>query len=288
MNSTRAMILAVVTLVVLAQQGFAIDPPDFPGDFRSGATGNWDNSNTWQEWTGTSWDNTANVPGQNDRATIQATHTVTITSLTTDRIRTLIMKDGATAGALQINGAGSLTIYHALEMENNGSGAETTISLAATGVSTARLTAKSDITIAGTVNVTGDGVNQITSDTAGDVVTVSASGLLMTRGGDLTVTSADVVMNGTVTPSANETITFSGGINSGSSGNWELSAAGSTIRINTTSGVNIVSSAGHILISNGTLDIDKSFTFAGGLKQTGGTIDVAAGATFKATGRYFD
>ena len=65
MNTTRAMTLAVVGLVIGAQQGFAADGPTIAGDFRTRANGFWGNSSTWEEWSGVAWVDTANVPKSN-------------------------------------------------------------------------------------------------------------------------------------------------------------------------------------------------------------------------------
>ncbi len=288
MQTSRTIVWVVVALVVGEQAAFATDKF---GDFQTRATGDWDDSGTWEERVGGAWVDTGNVPGANDVATIRGTHTVKVAG-TTEAVKTLVMLEHSTPAVLILNTyQANLTIHHALHMQNNGS-PEPTISFDPSGASGAgpSLIAKADITIAGLVEVvTGTGTgSRITSDAPGDVVTVSSTGRLTATSADLTVTSADVVMHGTVNPGANRKIIFAGGINSGSSGNWELTNGGSTIKIDTTGAVDIVSSAGHILITNGTLDIDQSFTFAGGLKQTGGTIDVATGKTFTVNGRYFD
>ncbi len=289
MQTSRTIVWVIVALVVGGQAALAAAP--CVGDFRTRATGDWDNNATWEQWDGTQWDNTPAFPDWTDVATIRGVHTVTVAG-TTEAVKTLIMEDTFLPAKLILKTyQASLTIRHALEMENNGS-PESTISFDPSGASGAgpSLIANADITIAGLVEVvTGTGTgSRITSAAPGDVVTVSSTGRLTATSADLAITSADVVMDGTVNPGANRTISFSGGINGGSSGKWELTNSGSTIKINTTAAVDIVSSAGHIKIANGTLDLDQDFTFAGGLKQTGGTIDVATSKTFTVNGRYFD
>ncbi len=290
MKSLRAIAWGIVASMVVGRAAFAADARE--GDFQTRvATGNWDSSGTWEERVGGSWVNTANVPGANDVATILGTHTVKVMG-TTEAVKTLIMKEHESTPSILViaRPSASLTIHHALEMENNDAGGATTIQFAGSTPPAVcpALIAKADITIAGVVDVTTNCGGQISSDAPGDVVTVSCKGKLNATGGNLTVSSANVVMDGTVNPGTNRTISFTGGINSGSSGNWELTNSGSTIKIDTTAAVAIASSAGHILISNGTLDIDQGFTFAGGLKQTGGTIDVAATKTLTTSGRFFD
>lgn len=51
------------------------------GDFQTRQSGNWNDSDTWEEWTGSSWDNTANTPTSADGViSILDTHTVTVTA----------------------------------------------------------------------------------------------------------------------------------------------------------------------------------------------------------------
>lgn len=290
MNTSRASLWVIAWLAVGANVTIGGDPRE--GEFRSRvASGDWGLSSTWEEWVDGSWTNTSNVPGANDVVTIQAAHTVRVHG-TVENVKTLIMEEDATnAATLTISRTNaSLTIHHALEMANDGTGPTTTIKFAGVDPPQAcpQLIAKADITIAGDVDATTTCGGQISSGSAGDVVTVSNKAKLKATGGDLTVAASDVVMDGLVNPAANRTVSFTGGINGGSSGKWEVTNSGSKIKLATTAAVDIVSSAGHILITNGTLDVDQSFTFAGGLKQRGGKIDVAAGKTFAATGRYFD
>lgn len=292
MKTLRAMACGIVGLMVGGQASVAASGAPREGDFRTRITiGDWANSDTWEERVGESWVNTPNVPGANDVVTIQATHTVRVNG-TVEAVKTLIMEEHGMNPAILViqKASASLTIHHALHMANDLTGPTTTIKFAGQNppLVCPQLITKADITIAGVVDATTTCGGRIVSDAPGDVVTVSATGKLTATGGDLTVVSADVVMDGTVNPGSNRTISFTGGINSGSSGKWELTAPGSKITIATTGAVNIVSSAGHILITDGTLDIDRDFTFSGGLKQTGGTIDVAPTKTFTTTGRFFD
>jgi hypothetical protein len=51
------------------------------GDFQTRQSGNWNDSDTWEEWTGSSWDNTANTPtSANGVISILDTHIVTVTA----------------------------------------------------------------------------------------------------------------------------------------------------------------------------------------------------------------
>ena len=52
-----------------------------PGDFRTKQNGNWNNTNTWQRYNGSSWVNAAYSPTYSDGAiTVQNGHTVTVTA----------------------------------------------------------------------------------------------------------------------------------------------------------------------------------------------------------------
>ncbi|WNB18812.1 T9SS type A sorting domain-containing protein [Marivirga arenosa] len=57
------------------------------GDFQTRQSGNWNDSDTWEEWTGSSWDNTANTPTSADGViSILNSHIITISaSVTTDQ-----------------------------------------------------------------------------------------------------------------------------------------------------------------------------------------------------------
>ncbi|WKV11892.1 T9SS type A sorting domain-containing protein [Marivirga harenae] len=94
------------------------------GDFQTRQSGNWNDSNTWEEWTGSSWDNTANTPTSADgNITIIDSHSITIVSsltidqtviqsnasLSVDPFNTLTIADGSGTD-LTIQSSGSLTL----------------------------------------------------------------------------------------------------------------------------------------------------------------------------------
>jgi hypothetical protein len=86
------------------------------GDFRTRQSGNWNNSDTWEEYTGGSWQNSANVPDQSDGLiTIGTSHNVTIPSGYTASVDQVVLSSSANSfitissgGVLDLkDGAGS-------------------------------------------------------------------------------------------------------------------------------------------------------------------------------------
>jgi len=77
------------------------------GDFQTRQSGNWNDSDTWEEWTGSSWDNTANTPTSADGAiSITGGVTVTVQSATSLSIDQTTVAGGNT---LQISGYVNVT-----------------------------------------------------------------------------------------------------------------------------------------------------------------------------------
>jgi len=112
--SKKKYISIVVVILIFSLNSFG----QSEGDFRSRQTGDWNDSDSWEEFTGGSWQNTANTPSDSDGAiTVLNTHTITITaSVTVDEttidsggtveiaeFNTLTVADGA-GDDLTVNG----------------------------------------------------------------------------------------------------------------------------------------------------------------------------------------
>jgi hypothetical protein len=81
-------------------------PAQSTGDFRTRASGNWNDSNTWDEYTGGSWVNTANTPtSANGVITIRSPHVVTVTANVT--VDQTVIESG---GEVVVNTGVTLTI----------------------------------------------------------------------------------------------------------------------------------------------------------------------------------
>ncbi|ADR20906.1 hypothetical protein MATR_14680 [Marivirga tractuosa] len=108
----KRFLLSILFFVGVASVGIG----QATGDFQTRQTGNWNNSDTWEEWTGSSWDNTANTPtSANGVISILNTHTVTVTAAVT--------VDQAT-----VNNGGQITIASGIALTiNDGSGDDITV-----------------------------------------------------------------------------------------------------------------------------------------------------------------
>ncbi len=278
----------------------AVSEPN-DGDFRSKQNGSWGSYLTWDRYDaknalvgGPGWEPTSpgQIPGFSNLATIREGHAV-FTSSVGRLIGTLILEDSATVpGKLEIRSTGigstqSVTVYAALLMENSlANPGEIFFSDTGTAGVVGKLIANTNITIAGKIRsqaaVRGGSIETLGSS----VLTIGPSAVVEASAGPLTLTG-NIEMDGTVRANGPYLLTVSGAPRSGSSGKWEVTNASAVLRFNTTSALTMDSSAGYILLEAGTLDIDQTFTYSGGFKQTGGTIDVAAGKTLTVSGRYF-
>jgi hypothetical protein len=103
----KRFILSILFFVGAVRLGFG----QVAGDFQTRQTGNWNDSNTWEEWTGSSWDNTANTPTSAD-GVITLGHDVILQSpniLTVDQIEYVNDFSGIT-GTLTINSGATLNV----------------------------------------------------------------------------------------------------------------------------------------------------------------------------------
>ncbi len=273
MKTTR-LALALILMALIANVSYA------QTSYTSSGSGSWSTSTNW----------TPNgVPGAQDTATIQPNHTIDVTG--DQEIFTLILQDHATTpGTLDINEDASLTINHALEMERTLAERGKIVFSGNTGTDPGELIVGSNANIAmhGDVDVTGTRGGKISSSASGNVLTIAPNATVTAGSGPLEL-AADMVMDGKVEVNSGQTVTVSSfGPRPGSSGQWLISSTG-TLKFNTTSAVDIIASSGYIEISaNGTLDIDQSLTYAGGIRQTNGKIEVAVNKSFEVTGRFIE
>ena len=182
-------------------------------------------------------------------------------------------------GVIDIPAGAKLRVMGPLSVSQNG-----TIQFSGNSGSDGIFEAAADLRMDGTFKVVGSAGGVIESQNCGDVLTMASSGKIEAPNGPLLL-SAKLEMDGTVTADGPHTITVSTcGPQAGSSGRWEVTHASGKIKINTTSAVSLDS--GQILITAGTFECQQSFATGGGVKMTGGKIEVSVNKSFDATGPY--
>lgn len=118
----RRFLLSILFFVGVV--GFAFGQST--GDFQTRQSGNWNDSDTWEEWTGSSWDNTANTPTRtNGVISVLNTHIVTVSAnVTVDQtfVRTgaqITINSGVTLSVAAGSGD-DMTIETNSNLVNNG------------------------------------------------------------------------------------------------------------------------------------------------------------------------
>ncbi len=276
------------------------------GDFRTKQSGSWTTSSTWQVFSakagtvGGSWVNTVNTPSANSFATIRSPHSVLVTGIPRT-VGTLVIEDAMAPtepGELRIHIAfeagppipqyQGIQINAGLEMKTGRDNpARIVFTDDGTSGAAGRIVAAANISIAGVIRSEA-AVRGGVIDAGSNVITIAPTAQVSSPSGPLTLYGA-VEMDGEVLANGPHAITVSGsGPRAGSSGKWEIANGAGKILFNTTNPLTIDSSAGSFLVQAGTLDVDQSLTYFGGLKQTGGIIDVAVGKTLVVSGRYFE
>lgn len=266
MKKLLLLLLACNALLLQAQTS---------GDYRSAATGNWNNIATWESYDGTAWQPAETIPAVTDgTVTIRSPHTVTISS-------------GVTADQITIDAGGTLSDLALLILEN---GIETDLICNGTFLLTNTLNGDGSVQI--------NGIMTWTAGTLGTTLTTTTSGIINMS------TSNPKTLNNTITNAG--TITWSGGIfnlnnsftNTGTF-NWSggnFSFNNGTMRnsgtlnnsydgtINNTNGTNIFINSGTFSKTDGTgsTSLDVPFTNSGTLAVNSGTI--TNGNTFDNTG----
>src|SRR5688572_16692224 len=101
-----AVMSVILNIIALSSFGQAV------GDFRSNATGAWNNVNTWQRFNGTIWVNPAPAtPSSSDGAiSIQAGHTVNVPngfSVTVDQV---VIANSASIARIVVDNGGTLIV----------------------------------------------------------------------------------------------------------------------------------------------------------------------------------
>lgn len=282
-------------LVVLLFQMIAMDVlysigayGQVTNDFKTHQSGNWDNTNTWERYTGSGWEYpAAHSPTQGDNViTIQNTHTVTCTTAVTidqtvvDAGGQITLNDGITLTIangggtdLSVSGilksAGSITINASATITfNSGGKYQHNFTTSAGTIPSATWDVNSTCEIIGytTNNSAPSGLGQsfgnFTWNCASQTDNMNFAGALTTVNGDFTFTTSNTA---TVRLATSQTITLTVG------GNFTFSSG--TLEFATTSG-------------------SVTLTITGDYSQTGGTVNLApssgsgSGGTVKVGGNF--
>ena len=215
-------------------------------DYRTAASGNWNNIAVWQRYNGIAWVAAPSAPNSGDgNITIRSTHTVTVTvNVTVDQV---VIDAG---GQVNVNALLTLTIA-------NGA-------------------AVPDMTVDGTL------VNSGTITTTGTLAFNSGSAYQHARnGGTIPIATWNAASTCNITGITGTEVTIN--LNQ-TFGNFIWNCPAQTVNPNTLNGMNGISIAGNFnLISTGTGSIrlgsatSRSFTISGNFNISGGTYNLSTG-----------
>jgi hypothetical protein len=262
-------------------------------DFRTRASGNWNNTNTWERYNGATWTNDATYPGQNTgtgTVTIRNGHTVTLNITPVNSIGSLVVDSDASDAYLNFSGTnelivtGSTTCYGGTGNGDEGAirldaGRLTTTSISLTGEATDSRDAYIRIST-GTCNVYGD-------------ISLNSSNL---RSYILFTNTGTLNLYGTITGTGNITSVTGGSSNAPTSGTVNYNNTGDQTIGNYSyynleiSGSGIKDLGGNVTVNNnlnltaGTLSIDaNTLSLADGSTITYNSGTITGGATSNLT-----
>jgi len=174
--------LCALLLVALALSSTGTAFADSLGDYRSAASGNWNDNSTWQIFNGSNWVAATNTPAS-EKVTIQTNDTVDVTRrVTVDQV---IVQFG-----------GTITNAQNLRLSGNGTALDIFGTVHAEGLQTSA---------DGTIDPT-----TIWPLATGSTTIVESGGSLDVNGGNLEVDGTLLVLGGTVTTASGVGISGSG------------------------------------------------------------------------------
>ena len=322
MKRFKATAVIVIAFVVLSSFGNAASA-QLQNEFRSRATGDWDQPNTWEqkEISGgnTIWTDNSNIPDSDDLATVRATHTVCVASGTTMSINDLVVNDAASgnAGTLEIEPGAVLQVDSSVDVEDAAAspgvfefdGVGTRGELRATSIG---------VTLSGPFTVEGlaggefgdkDSTDTFTLQSDGSIKSDKGSVLIsavMRNDGIIDATTHAITITATHTNALDAILRTTGGTmavtgkleNDGialvDGGNMTFSGTlddGSTGMFRVASNHTMTFAGGgtigaHFNVRNGTMVFNGSHSTTGGFEQSGGTVQVGANKCFEASGAY--
>ena len=246
-------------------------------DFRSGQTGNWNSTGTWERWNGSTWVTPApSTPTSgNGVITIQNGHTVTVTA-------------GVTVDQVVVNGGGQITLNSGVTLTiANGTGTD----IAVSGIfrSSGTITVNASATIAfnsgGTYQHSQDG-GTIPTATWNSGSTCLVTGTVATLPGGFNQTFGHLTWNcagQTSTANLGSTLTITGNLtvqSTGGSGQFRFAVGTSAVAGNFTE------SGGTVRLAGGSA---RTVTAGGDFTMSGGTLEMANGTaigTLNASGNF--
>jgi len=256
------------------------------GDYRSFATGNWNATNTWQTWNGSSWVGASITPagGAGTNITIQSIHTVT------DNVAVSLTGALIAQGTASFSAGGSITVGSGGLVQNSGainSSATTLIFISGGTYQHTFTTAAGTIpTATWNTNSTCEVIGYTTLDNSGGTPVIGgfsqAFGNFMwncvSQSGTITAIGALNTVNGNFTLASSGT----GLMRLGNNSVGDLAIAGNYSQIGghlqITAGSNrIMIVAGNFSLSGGTFDLTDGsasgrLNVAGNFSHTGGTL----------------
>ncbi len=294
----------------LAGQNCVSDYACTTGEFRThdnlSSAGLWNALSTWQECLNDQdgwWCDATEIPGSSDDVTIRKADVVQVKGGRACNDLTIESNGGSgDPGELQVfTGGGKLTVYGDVTVLVSGIPGLIKFVDGTSTSTPAELELDSTATVADIENAaTGEGgkitVNSsYTLTVSGDLDVVD--GLLTSVGsvtltGDATISGGNFTSNGTFQNDGTFTLSGTsadvaefkgtGGIASGSSGDWTVNNANATLRISTAS--TLSSTGADIQFDAGTIDVDADFKVNGELSWKGpnSTFEVAANKVFEA------
>ena len=267
-------------------------------DFRSRATGNFEDFNSWEyNYTGSSYTNATQSPTSNNNVTVQASHVITMTNdFTINTTKTLTVNGTLISGTHTISGLGTFTLASGSTLKiGSTTGIASSGSTGNIQTSTRNFNAGANYVYNGAAGqVTGSGLPasltgslKISNTTA--AVTLSQSTAIGV-GGTCTIDASAILTTGAFTFASNTgTVTVNGTFQidqggwGGNTGTYSYGSNGSLVFNNTTGIYDINGDAAYWPATNGPVNVD--IMGAGGIninvaRSVSGTFVTSAGVNY--------
>jgi hypothetical protein len=279
----------IVAAILLVAAGPAFAGPD--GEvYRSRTSGDWGILSTWEindageVWRAATLDD--GIPGDGDKATIRAGHTVFVADDT--RVKRVVIeraKEGLDAGTLEIVAGASLTLAGGLTMARRPKDMPSArVVFSGSAQHPGVLFTNSTLDIYGDIEVLGPAGGEIRTAKPDMLVCIGRHAVVRATGGPLSI-GGTVEMDGRVIADGPYAVSLDGeSLGRGSSGTWQLRHPGASIRLQTARPISLKS--GDFQIEEGTLDVATDFSVGGRVvRKANAAINVQSGRQFEVRGR---
>ncbi len=279
----------IVAAILLVAAGPAFAGPD--GDaYRSRTSGDWGILSTWEisdaggVWRAATFED--GIPGDGDKATIRAGHTVFVGDDTrVERVVIERAQQGLDAGTLEIVGGARLTLTGGLTMARRPKDtASARLVFSGSGQHPGVLFTNSTLDVYGDVEVIGPAGGEIRTAKPDTLVCIGRHAVVRATGGPISI-GGTVEMDGKVIADGPHAVTLDGdSLGRGSSGTWQSRHPGSSIRLKTSRPISLKS--GRFEIEKGALDVATDFSVGGRVvRKADAAINVESGRQFEVRGR---